>query len=442
MNFFSKSLISLIFISLIISLPVVAQIDYSEKLQFNPDVTIGELDNGLKYYIKENKKPENRAALWLAVNAGSVLEEDNQQGLAHLLEHMAFNGTKNFKKHEIIDYLESIGMKFGPEINAYTSFDQTVYMLQVPTDSAEIVEKGFDILEDWAFNISFENEEVDKERGVVIEEWRLGRGAQMRMLDKQLPIIFKDSKYAKRLPIGKKEIIETFEYKTLKSFYNDWYRPGLMAVIAIGDFEKESIQKLIERHFSTTPGKQNPKERIVYEVPDHKDPLFAIATDPEATRNGVSLYFKHDVEEQTNIGDYKKYIITNIYNSMLNLRFQELTKEADPPFLYAFSGQGRFVRSKGVYFIGSGVKENGIERGLEALLTEAERVKQHGFTQTEFDRAKISYLRGMEKALAEKDKTRSRNYASECLNHFLQNEPMPGIENEFEYTKALLPTIS
>ena len=204
MNFFSKSLISLIFISLIISLPVEAQVDISEKLSVNPDVTIGELDNGLRYYIKENKKPENRAVLWLAVNAGSVLEEDNQQGLAHLAEHMAFNGTKNYKKHEIIDYLESIGMQFGPEINAYTSFDQTVYMLQVPSDSAEMVEKGFDILEDWAFNISFEDEEVDKERGVVIEEWRLGRGAQMRMLDKQLPILFKDSKYANRLPIGKK----------------------------------------------------------------------------------------------------------------------------------------------------------------------------------------------------------------------------------------------
>ncbi|NOX67072.1 MAG: insulinase family protein [Chlorobi bacterium] len=442
MNFISKTLINSIVICLFISLQVLAQIDYSEKLKVNPDVTIGELDNGLKYYIKENKKPENRAILWLAVNAGSVLEEDNQQGLAHLAEHMAFNGTKNFKKHEIIDYLESIGMQFGPEINAYTSFDQTVYMLQVPSDSAEMVEKGFDILEDWAFNISFEDEEVDKERGVVIEEWRLGRGAQMRMLDKQLPIIFKDSKYANRLPIGKKEILETFEYETLKNFYNDWYRPGLMAVIAVGDFKKESIQKLIKQHFSNNPAKQNPKERTVYEVPDHKEPLFAIATDPEATRNGVSLYFKHDIEEETNIGDYRKYIITNIYNSMLNLRFQELTKKADPPFLYAYSGTGRIVRSKGVYFIGSGVKENGIERGLEALLTEAERVKQHGFTKTEFERAKVSNLRRMEKALAEKDKTDSRRYASECLNHFLQNEPMPGIENEFEYTKTLLPNIS
>ena len=262
MYFIRKAIFSLIDICIILSIPLVAQVNYSEKLAINPDVTIGELDNGLRFYIKENKKPENRALIWLAVSAGSVLEEDNQQGLAHLAEHMAFNGTKNFKKHEIIDYLESIGMQFGPEINAYTSFDQTVYMLQVPSDSAEMVEKGFDILEDWAFNISFEDEEVDKERGVVIEEWRLGRGFRMRMIDKELPIIFKDSKYASRLPIGKKEILETFEYETLKNFYFDWYRPDLMAVIAVGDFEKEEIQKLIAKHFGVIPARQNPKEKM------------------------------------------------------------------------------------------------------------------------------------------------------------------------------------
>lgn len=442
MIFFGKSLKNLFFIILIITLPLLGQTDYEEQLPINPDVTIGELENGLKYYIKENKKPENRAVLWLAVDAGSVLEEDNQQGLAHLAEHMAFNGTKNFKKHEIIDYLESIGMKFGPEINAYTSFDKTVYMLQVPSDSTELLEKGFDILEDWAFNISFDDEEVDKERGVVIEEWRLGRGAQMRMLDKQFPILFKDSKYAKRLPIGKKEVLETFKYETLNSFYDEWYRPDLMSVIAVGDFDKNWIEKIIKKHFGNEPRKQNPNERIIYEVPDHKEVLFAIATDPEATRTQVSLYFKQDVEQQTNIGDYRKHIISYIYNDMVNLRLQELSKEADPPFIYAYSGQGRFVRSKDIYFIGSLVKEGGIERSLETLLTESERIKKHGFTQSEFDRTKIAYLRRLEKTLAEKDKTESRRFAQECLNHFLQNEPMPGIENEFKYTKNLLPGIS
>jgi zinc protease len=441
MYFIRKAIFSFIGICIILSIPLVAQVNYSEELEVNPDITIGELDNGLRFYIKENRKPENRASIWLAVSAGSVLEEDNQQGLAHLAEHMAFNGTKNFKKHEIIDYLESIGMQFGPEINAYTGFDQTVYMLQVPSDTAEMVEKGFDILEDWAFNISFEDEEVDKERGVVIEEWRLGRGFRMRMIDKELPIIFKDSKYASRLPIGKKEILESFEYETLKNFYYDWYRPDLMAVIAVGDFEKEGIQKLIAKHFGVIPARQNPKEKIVYEVPDHKEPLFAIVTDPEATRTQIVLYFKRDVEEQVNIEDYRKFLISNLYDNMLNQRFQELTQKADPPFLYGYSANVKFVKSKDLYVMNAIVKEDGIQRGLDVLLTEAERIKQHGFTDSELERAKETYLRGLEKALAEKDKAESRNVANECLRHFLQNEPMPGIEKEFEYSQALIPNI-
>lgn len=435
------------FLSIILSLlffigSVNAQLDQSSKLAFNPNVILGEFDNGLKYYIKENQKPENRLTIWLAVNAGSVLETDEQQGLAHLAEHMAFNGTKNFEKHEIVDYLESIGMQFGPEINAYTSFDQTVYMLQVPTDSLELVEKGFEILEDWAFNIAFEPEEIDKERGVVIEEWRLGQGAQARMRDKQFPILFKDSKYAERLPIGKKEILETFEYESLTSFYKDWYRPDLMAVIAVGDFDKMKMKDLISEHFEKIPAAENSPERTMFDVPDHKEPLLAIATDPEAPNNIVFLYYKKDVEEFATLGDYKKHIMGNLYNNMINIRFNELTKQADPPFLMAFSGSGRFVRTKDVYNIGALVKENGIERGLEALLVEAKRVSLYGFEESEFERAKVEYLRGLEKGLAEKDKTQSGMFAQECLNHFLVNEPMPGIENEFEYTQQLLPEIS
>ena len=437
----NRLIISVILSLLFLFVNVNAQVDLSAGLAFNPDVTYGKFDNGLKYYIQENKKPENRLTLWLAVDVGSVLENDDQRGLAHLTEHMAFNGTKNFKKHEIVDYLESIGMQFGPEINAYTSFDQTVYMLQVPTDSFEVVKKGFDILKDWAFNIAFEDDEIDKERGVVIEEWRLGRGANMRMLDKQLPIIFKDSKYAERLPIGKKEILENFKYQTLKNFYHEWYRPDLMAVIAVGDYDKDRIKSLLEEHFGNVPAASNPEKRTYYEVPDQKKPLFAIATDPEATRTSVELYYKHDVEEQKDLKDYRRMLISNLYNSMINDRFNELTKKADPPFLYAYSSSGRFVRTKGVYVLAAGVKENGLERGLKTLLTEAERIRRFGFTESELERTKADFLRSYEKALAEKDKTQSRRYAQECLRNFLDDEPMPGIEKEFEYVKELLPTI-
>ena len=369
-----------------------ATIDLKKPIPVDPDVTVGKFDNGLTYYIKVNKKPEKRAQFWLAVNAGSVLEDDDQQGLAHLAEHMAFNGTKHFKKQELIDYLESIGMKFGPEVNAYTSFDETVYMLQVPTDSAHIVEKGFQILEDWAYWVSYEDEEIDKERGVVIEEWRLGRGADMRMLDKQLPVIFKGSRYANRLPIGKKEVVDTCKYETLKRFYKEWYRPDMMAVVTVGDFDPGWIQGLIQKHFASVPAVENPRKREVYPIPDHKETLFAIETDPEASNTSIVVYYKSELEPEKSIGDFRRILMRRLYNEMINNRLNELTKKADPPFLYGYSGKGRFVRSKGVYYLAAGVKEDGIERGLDALLTESSRVKKFGFTQSELERTKKSIV--------------------------------------------------
>lgn len=412
-----------------------------ENIPTDPNVLKGIFDNGFTYYIKENKKPENRASLWLAVNAGAVLENDDQRGLAHFVEHMGFNGTKNFKKHELIDYLESIGMKFGPEINAYTSFDETVYFIQVPTDSAYYVETGFQILEDWAHNVSFEEEEIDRERGVVGEEWRLGRGAGMRMLDKQLPILFKDSRYAERLTIGKKEIIDTCSYETLISYYKDWYRPDLMAIVAVGDFNKDDVFNLIKKHFATIPVKENPRERILYPVPDHDETLFAIASDKEADRTQIGLYFKSKSEPKEVVGDFRRLLMSSLYNSMLNNRLSELTKKAAPPYLYGYSGQGQFVRTKGVYFLGAGVKEGGIKRGIETLLTEAARVKKFGFTETEFDRAKIEMMRSLERSYIEDDKTESNRFAQSFVSNYLNDNPIPSAEQELAMGKQLLPLI-
>ena len=408
----------------------------------NPKVKKGEFDNGIKYIIQTNKKPENRAELRLVVNVGSVLEDDDQQGLAHFAEHMAFNGTENFKKQEIVDYLESIGMRFGPDINAYTSFDETVYMLKVPTDSTEMVEQGFQILEDWAKGISFEDDEIDKERGVVIEEWRLGQGAQMRMFNEQLPVLFKDSRYAERLPIGKKEILENFPYDAVKRFYRDWYRPELMSVIAVGDFDPVWIESLITEHFESIPPSKNVKTREEYNVPNHTETLIKIASDPEATGSGISIYYKLDLKEQNSHGAYREGIITNLYNAMLNIRLNELTTKPNAPFLFGYSAQGRFVRTKEVYLLGAGVADNGIERGLKALLIEAERVARHGFISAELERAKINSLKSMERAFNERDKTNSRVYASEYIRHFLIDEPIPGIEYEFELYKQYLPGIT
>jgi zinc protease len=414
----------------------------TDTLPLDANVITGTLDNGIKYFIRINKRPEKRAELRLAVNVGSVLEDDDQRGLAHLTEHMAFNGTKNFHKLEIINFLERIGMRFGPDVNAYTSFDETVYMIQIPTDSADIVNKGFQILSDWAHNQLMEDEEINKERGVVIEEWRLGGGAEMRMLDKQLPIILKDSRYADRLTIGKKEILESFPVERIKQFYSDWYRPDLMSVVAVGDFEPKDIEKLIKNYFAPIPQKKNPRERTIFPVPDNKEPLFAIASDPEATISRVNVYFKRDKQSWKTIGDYRRTIVERVYNDMLNIRLNELTKQSDPPFLFGFSGSGGFVRTKDSYTLGAAVKENGIERGLEALLTEALRVKKHGFTASEFEREKKDALRSMERAYNEREKTESRQLADELVRHFLEEEPVPGISYEYEMYKKFLPEIT
>ena len=404
-------------------------------------VTIGKLPNGLTYIIRENREPRNRAELRLVVNAGSILEDTDQQGLAHFTEHMAFNGTKNFPKQALVDYLESIGMRFGPDVNAYTGFDETVYMLQVPMDSTEVVRKAFAVLQDWAHNVSFEDEEIDKERGVIVEEWRLGRGANARIRDKQFPILFRGSRYAERLPIGEKAVLDTFRHDTIRRFYRDWYRPDLMAVVAVGDFETQTIRDLIDEHFALIPASAQPRERQLYPVPKHEETSFAIATDPEATWNSVDVVYKQNVRDEGTKEAYRQGIVESLFNRMLNQRFYELTKTPDAPFLRGSSGQGRWVRTSEIYYLSAQVKEGGILRGLDALLTEAARVKQHGFTPSELEREKVEVLRGLERAYEERDKTPSRNYASEYIRHYLSKEPIPGITAEYGMYRDMLPGI-
>lgn len=414
----------------------------NKELPLDKDVKIGKLENGIKYYIRKNRKPEKRAELYLIVNAGSVLENDKQLGLAHFVEHMAFNGTKNFKKNELINYLESIGIKFGPELNAYTSFDQTVYMLTVPTDSAEILSKGFLVLEDWAHNLAFDSTEIDKERGVIVEEWRLGRGANMRMLDKQLPILFKGSKYAERLPIGKKEIIESFDHKTLVDFYKKWYRPDLISVAAVGDFDVKEIEVYIKKHFENIPYPGQIEKKEYYAIPKHNETYFAIASDKEATYSTIAVYYKRNPEVVKSIDDYKNELTHQLFYAMLNDRLTELTTMADPPFNYGYVGSSKFVKSADVSFLVSVVKEGGIERGFEALLTEAERVKQHGFTATELERQKTNQLRTIEKRRDEKDKTESRELMQAFVNNYLFDEPIIGVDNMYELYNLLIPQIT
>ena len=314
------------------------------SIPIDPAVAIGVLPNGLRYYIRVNHRPENRAELRLVVNAGSVLEDSSQRGLAHVVEHMAFSGTTHFKKQELVDYLESTGVRFGADLNASTSFDETLYELTVPTDSTRLFDKGFQILADWSRGLTFDSTERARERNVVIEEWRLGRGAAARMRDKQFPIIFSGPPSRRPLPNGAKHTPETAPRATVKRFYDDWYRPDLMAVVAVGDFDKAKVEKMIRAQFASWPAKRSERPRPSFPVPDHNSTLVTIATDSEATRSTVAVYYLQPLESQKTVGDFRQELIGSLYNDMLNARLQEIAQRHGAPFIGAFSTQVRLIR--------------------------------------------------------------------------------------------------
>ena len=412
------------------------------RLPRDPQVIKGALSNELTYYIRQNSFPEKRAELRLVVNAGSVLEREDQRGLAHFTEHMAFNGTKHFEKQQLIHYLESIGMRFGADLNAYTGFDETVYMLEVPTDTDSIVEKGIQILEDWAHNLTLSEQEIEKERGVIREEWRLGRGAQGRIVDRQYPVLLEGSQYAQRLPIGLISVIDSCDHETLRDFYRGWYRPELMAVIAVGDFDVVQMEQWVKYYFSRLPQNRPPVMRPDYPVPDHSETRYSIVADPEATRTTVTVLLKRDPEKTVTVTDYRRDLTTYLFQGMLNQRLQELSRQADPPFLAAYTGRSLIVRTKNFYFLSASVKDGGVERGLAALISETQRVLQFGFTGGELERQKSQMMRAMQKQYKELDKTSSSAYAGEYIRNFLQQETIPGIEFEYRLYQRYLPDIS
>ncbi len=418
-----------------------AALELTEPIPADPAVLTGTFENGLRYYVRANKKPEERAELRLVLRAGSVLEDDDQQGLAHLVEHMAFNGTEHFEKQELVEYMESIGMAFGPGVNASTSFDRTIYQLQVPTDKSEFLEKGMLILEDWAHLITFEDAEIDQERGVVLEELRSRRDAGTRVREQQYPFLYKDSRYAERLPIGKADIIESFEHDTLRRYYREWYRPNLMAVIAVGDFDPAQVVALITEHFASIPNPDSAPERPAFPVPDHDELLVSIATDPEITRTSAQLYFQRDIDPDRTVADMRRYLIEQMYNSMLNQRLDELTKQADPPFLLGYSTKWQMVETKAAYVLGANLKDDAIQTGLEALLREAERVRRYGFTESELERTKKSMLRQAEQWYQERDKLDSGVFVSSYIDNFLHNDSMPGVEYAFTLYQHYVPGV-
>lgn len=409
----------------------------AEIIPLDPAVRTGKLSNGFTYYIRKNTEPKNRVTLYLANKVGSILEDDDQQGLAHFLEHMKFNGTKNFPKNDLVNYLQKTGVRFGADLNAYTSFDETVYQLPIPSDDPEILKNGIQIMRDWAYGATLDPVEIDKERGVVLEEKRLGKGAQQRMQDKYLPMIFNNSRYSNRLPIGTEDVLKNFKPETIRKFYTDWYRPELQALIVVGDIDMDAMEQTIKSKFSDLKNPAKLRTRTNYTIPLINKNQFIAVTDPEFPVSVAQIMIKHPESKLISKSDYRNSIVRSLFNQMLGARFTELSKQADPPFLQGGANISGFLAGLDVYNAFVVAKPGEMERGFKAVLTETERVKRFGFTQTELDRAKESYLSNMESALKEKDKTPSASFVNEYLRHFLEQEASPGIEYEYNLANSL-----
>lgn len=420
-----------------------------QPLPVDPDVRFGKLDNGLTYYIRHNAYPEKRADFYIAQKVGSMQEEDNQMGLAHFLEHMAFNGTKNFPgKKTMLNYLETIGVKFGANVNAYTSFDETVYNLSdVPVIRESIIDSCLLVLHDWSGFIALKEEQIDEERKVIKEEWRTRSGAQYRIWDKQLPVIFEGSKYANRMPIGTMEVVENFPYQTLREYYHKWYRPDLQGIIIVGDINAEEVEAKIKAMFADIPKPVNAAERVYYPVPDNEKPIVSIVTDPEAVRTQVTLYIKHDIipsEVKQSQAGLIVSMVKNLASTMLSDRLKEISQNADAPFAASYVYDGGFFvsKSKDAWTSIALSKEGKEAESLASLIRENLRVKKFGFTDSEVERAKANLIQRYENMYNNRNKELNRRYVQEYVSSFTDDEAIPGIEYEYNFMKQFAPMIN
>ena len=420
-----------------------AELNSATPLPVSALVKTGKLPNGLTYYIQNNSRPARKLELRLVIKAGSILEDDDQQGMAHMLEHMAFNGSTHFKKQELVSYLETIGVKFGADLNAYTSFDETVYILPLPTDKRANVDKGFQVLRDWAGGLTLDGKDIDEERPIVLEELRLGKGARDRMNKVLLPKLYNGSRYAQRLPIGKEDIISRGEHAALRRFYHDWYRPDLMAVVVVGDIDSADAERLVRQHFSDLKNPAGARARFEAPISPRTTTEAVVITDKEA--NGNSLLIRYpikDVKLSTTIGGYRDDLVQGLFTAMLNQRLQELTQQATPPFMGAGSAVTNMTARYEAYSASANLGKGGAVPAIEALVQEHARAVKFGFSAAELERAKKNTLRQIERAYNERDKTESANLVGEFVDSFLNHESIPGIENEYNYTRELVPGIT
>lgn len=419
-----------------------AQRDADDPIPINPQVKKGTLANGLTYYIQKNARPEKRLELRLAVKAGSVLEDDDQKGLAHFVEHMAFNGSTHFKKNELVSYLQSIGLKFGPDLNAYTSFNETVYQLPIQTDKPEDVRTGFLVLADWAQGITFNAEDVELERGVVLEELRTRKGVQDRVSRVMLPKLFNGSQYSRRLPIGDENTLKTFTLDSIKRFYRDWYRPNLMAVVVVGDIAPAQALQLLETHFGGMKNPDNERPRTYPEIAQHAGSETLVITDGELPTDGIQLHYPIGSHPPTvTYSDYRQTITERLFQFMLGQRMQELTQQAKPPFIGGASLIAHVAPGYRRFMTQASVGRQGVGSAIEALVQENERVRQLGFSQGELHAAKKVAMGRMEQIHAGRGTVDSSVYAAEYVRNFLVRETIPGIEKELRYHQDMLPSI-
>lgn len=420
----------------------------SKLIPNDPDVIIGKLPNGLTYYIRKNTEPKNRAELYLGNRIGSLMETDEQQGLAHFTEHMAFNGSKDFPKNEMINYLQKAGVRFGADLNAYTGFNQTVYQLPIPTDSAAVFKTGFKILANWAGKVTMEGKEIDNERGVIVEEDRQrGKNAQQRMSNQLLPFLLANSQYAKRIPIGKIDILTSFTHDKIRNFYSDWYRPNLQTVIAVGDFDVKEVEQLIKQNFSDLKNPANPKPRPYFTLADNATPMVKIVTDKEQPYNVAQVIYRQKSNPVKTEADFRRSVIETMINSMLASRIQELTQKGTAPFLFAQSAyapyQGGLVWGESaLQTVAVAKSAKDLEKALIAALAENERMVKFGFTTGEFETIKKKIEAGVEKQYKEKDKTKSAVYVQDYLDHFLVGASIQSAEYNYAEYKKLLQNVT
>jgi zinc protease len=415
--------------------------DSAAPLPLDLAIRTGTLPNGITFFIRHNALPNDRVMLRLAVKAGSIDEDDDQRGLAHVLEHMAFNGTAHFKPGELVSYLESIGAQFGAHVNAYTSFDETVYMLDVPTEKPGVLERGFEALSDFAGGLTLDPTEIDRERGVVIEEWRGRLGAGTRMQEPQMKALFGASRYFNRLPIGTPEILKSFPAQRLRDFYQSQYRPDRMAVIVVGDIEVAAAEELVRKNFSAMPPRPA-ATRPVYDIPSHQETRYVSTSDKEAQASSVTVMHKRPLTELRTMADYRRSLAEGLVYQMINSRFSEIARQPDAPFLSASADGDTLGRTIEAFSVSARVKDGGITSGLTAITQEMARVRQHGFGEAELDRAKRSTIAGYERAYNERDKSQSGPLAAELIRHYLNAEAAPGIALEMELARKYLSTFT